>query len=472
MRYYVQNFGCRATQADGAAVEEGLRARGLVAAAEPGSADVMVVNTCTVTAAADADARRWIRRARRENPSARLLVTGCYAQRAPEELAGLPGVEWVVGNSHKSEIAALLAGEALAPVSSAPGFVSLESLSASPVGNGGGGEERTLAQRAKVIVGDVARLRTVLVAPVFGSSDDRTRPTLKIQDGCNNRCAFCVIPFVRGRSRSLTLGEVLSQVQRLTDEGYQEVVLSGVDLGAYGQDLEGKPGLRELTERILETTSVRLLRFSSLEPMDLSNEFLNLLVSSDRIARHIHAPLQSGSNRILRRMHRWYTREEYAERIEQVAARWENVGIGADVIVGFPGETEEDFRQTVELIERLPFSYLHVFRYSKRPGTRAVTLDGQVPPEVIRERSRTLRALAAEKAAHFRAQQVGRSLRVLTLSSTNDDGTRNALSENYLKLRLPEATEANRLLTVRVDAVESNYLLAWSDQSGQSLRPG
>ncbi len=446
MRFFVQNFGCRATQADGAAIESQLAERGGARAAGVADADVAVVNTCTVTASADADARNWIRRARRENPNVRLLVTGCYAQRAPEVFSDLPGVEWVVGNSHKSEVAKILT-----EASDRQGFVPLESLSSSS------------AAGPAVLVGDISQLKSVLVAPVFGSSDGRSRPTLKIQDGCNQRCAYCVIPSVRGPSRSLTAEEVVAQVERLATDGYPEVVISGVDLGAWGQDLDGRPDLVELTGRILAGTSLPLLRFSSLEPMDLTDEFIDLLTSSPRIARHLHAPLQSGSDRILRRMHRWYTREQYAERIEQVAGRWPNLGLGADVIVGFPGETDEDFEQTVELVERLPFTYLHVFSYSDRPGTEGSKLPEKIPGPVIRERSRRLRALASEKAAAFRARQVGGTLRAVTLTAVGEDGRRDALSENYLKLRVQgngTPLTPGSLITARVESVTDEHLLA------------
>ena len=450
MRFYVKNFGCRATQADGAAIENQLTERSDTLVAGIAEADVAVVNTCTVTASADADARNWIRRARRENPNIRLLVTGCYAQRAPEVFAGMPGVEWVVGNSHKSEVAKLLTEEG-GPSGSVAGFVPLDALAApqdaSPV----------------MLVGDVSELKSVLVAPVFGSSEGRSRPTLKIQDGCNQRCAYCVIPSVRGGSRSLAADEVIAQVERLSTEGYPEVVISGVDLGAWGQDLTDRPDLVELTARLLVETTVPLLRFSSLEPMDLTDEFIDLLTSSPRIARHLHAPLQSGSDRILRRMHRWYTREKYAERIERVAAHWPNLGLGADVIVGFPGETDEEFEQTVDLVERLPFTYLHVFSYSDRPGTEGSKLPEKVPGPVMRERSRRLRALAAEKAEAFRARQVGKTLRAVTLTATDDDGRRDALSENYLKLRVQgngKAVAPGSLITVRVESARDDYLLA------------
>jgi threonylcarbamoyladenosine tRNA methylthiotransferase MtaB len=471
MRFHVENFGCRATQADGAALEEQLFSRGHVRAPHADAADVVVVNTCTVTSTADQQARQYVRQLHRRNPGAHILVTGCYAQRAPKELAALSGVSWVVGNSHKPAIPALLdshlgGGE--------KGFVALSDLHETrPRGED---SELSLARGpAKILTGNIFEQNTVLVAPVFGSggargteAEERTRPTLKIQDGCNNRCAYCVIPFVRGHSRSLAPDEVVRQARRLSRKGYKEIVLSGVDLGSYGLDLRPRIGLAELTRRLLEETPVPLLRFSSLEATDMSDDFLRLLASTPRIAHHLHTPLQSGSNRILRRMHRWYTREEYAERLQAAAAMLANAGMGADIIVGFPGEGERDFLDTYELVERLPFTYLHVFSYSPRPGTAAASLPGRVPGPVIKERSRLLRQLAAEKGRRFREQQLGRRLRVLTLHRRNADGRRNALSENYLKVHLPASVPANELLAVRVTAVEGDALRATAPESGEA----
>lgn len=457
MRFHVHNFGCRATQADGAALEEQIRAQGGVSVAQAHDADLVVVNTCTVTATADREARQYVRRLHRRNPRGRIVVTGCYAQRAPRELASLPGVTCVVGNSHKAEIPALVAPE---PTVVPSNLVPLESL-ATPRGEAAGRERSLRHGPAKIVTGDIFAQKTVLVAPTFGSGADRTRPTLKIQDGCNNRCSYCVIPFVRGRSRSLPSREVIRQVHRLVGEGYQEVVLSGVDLGSYGQDCRPRTHLLDLVGRILRETGVPLLRLSSLEPMDLSEEFLRLIASTRRVARHIHAPMQSGSDRILRRMRRWYTATEYAERIQRACRVLDNVGIGADVLVGFPGETENDFRQTYEWVERLPFTYLHVFGFSPRPGTAAARFSEQVPPNVVRERSRVLRSLATQKAQCFRRSQVGRRLRALTLGATFADGTREALSENYLKLRLRAAAplRANQLVNAQIETDAGGRLL-------------
>jgi threonylcarbamoyladenosine tRNA methylthiotransferase MtaB len=431
--FYIEQFGCRATQADGAAIERQLRERGSTLADSPDGADVVVINTCTVTAAADAQAREAIRKFHARNPSMRIVVTGCYAQRAPEELAVLPGVSCVVGNSHKPQIPDLL--EPLRqPALSAGGFVSLESLSG----------------QAPIISGDIFDQREVLVAPVFGGESSHTRPTLKIQDGCNNRCAFCVIPFVRGRSRSLSPLTVIGEMRRLTEAGFKEIVLSGINLGSWGRDLSPRHTLLDLIRKILDETSVERLRLSSIEPLDVSGDLVALFDSTPRLAAHFHMPLQSGSDRILAAMHRWYRTEHYARRVELVAEHLPHAAIGADVITGFPGESEEDHAVTLAFIERHPFSYLHVFSYSSRPGTRAASMAGQLPLATIKRRARELRSLGAAKSADFCRSQSGRELSVLTLRPSEPCDLPEwtpALSSNYLKLRLTGRFPPNRFVT-------------------------
>ncbi|MBI3666065.1 MAG: tRNA (N(6)-L-threonylcarbamoyladenosine(37)-C(2))-methylthiotransferase MtaB, partial [Acidobacteria bacterium] len=394
--FYVHNFGCRAAQADGAALESALRARGLRPAAARSSADLVVLNTCTVTCAADEDARQAVRRAHRENPQARILVTGCYAQRAPKELASLPGVSWVVGNTHKHRIVEL--------VQIAPSLPEYEQEAAA-----------SLPFHGQIFVSDILEQREFLAAPVEDSAHDRTRPNLKIQDGCNNRCSFCIIPSVRGHSRSAPADNVVEQVRGLGSR-YCEVVLSGINLGRWGRDLEGRPRLAGLTRRLLEETEVARLRLSSVEPMDWSDELLELMASEPRLARHVHAPLQSGSDRILRRMHRRYRPGHYADRVLKARRLMPQAAIGADVMVGFPGETEFDFEATRQFVAGLPFTYLHVFTYSARPGTPAAEMPDQVPATVKRERNRILRELAAEKGQAFRSSLVGQTLSVVTLA--------------------------------------------------------
>jgi threonylcarbamoyladenosine tRNA methylthiotransferase MtaB len=414
-KFFVQNFGCRAAQADGAALESLLAAKGLEFSEERATADLVVLNTCTVTSSADDDVRQTIRRVHRENPGARILVTGCYAQRAPQELVGMPGVEWVVGNSHKTQIAEL---------------VTLGGEGAPYHGN--------------IHVGDIFEQRDFLSAPVEDAAGDRTRPNLKVQDGCNNRCSFCIIPFVRGRSRSAPAERVVEQVRALAAR-YREIVLSGINLGRWGRESGGRLRLVDLVRRLLEETGVQRLRLSSVEPMDLSDDLLVLMAESPRVAKHVHAPLQSGSDRILRRMHRKYRPRHYADRVGKARALMPDAAIGADVMVGFPGETEADFEESRRFMESLPFTYLHVFTYSERPGTPAAEDPGPVPIPVRRERNRALRELAAAKNLAFRERMVGRTLSAVTL---HEPGA--ALTENYLKVALAEARKPNEIVRLRI----------------------
>ena len=378
-----------------------------------GHADLVVLNSCTVTSAADEDLRHTVRRVNRENPEARILVTGCYAQRAPEEIAALPGVEWVVGNSDKTHIPDLVADE---------------------LGHFHG----------QIHVHDIFAQHEFLSAPVEDAAGDRARPNLKIQDGCNNRCSFCVIPFVRGRSRSMPADQVIEQVRGLA-RNYREVVLSGVNLGRWGREPGSTLRLVGLVKRMLDETPVERLRLSSVEPMDFSDELLGLMAESGRIAKHVHAPLQSGSDGVLRRMHRKYRPRHYADRVQKARAWMPNAAVGADVMVGFPGETEAEFEETFQFIDSLPFTYLHVFTYSARPGTPAATAPGQVPMPIRKERNRRLRELAERKSLAFRKQFLGETLSVVTLGQG-----RMALSSNYLKVELLREATDNVLRDVRI----------------------
>jgi threonylcarbamoyladenosine tRNA methylthiotransferase MtaB len=441
--FYIEQFGCRATQADGAAIECQLREQGCSAGLDTSSADVVVLNTCTVTAAADTQARDAIRKIHAANAATRIIVTGCYAQRAPEELAALPGVSFVVGNSHKSQIPSLVTSFSTLPVAAvSPDFLPLSALQSNLLAP----EEAT----ARILTGDVFALSDVLVAPVLGGEGNHTRPILKIQDGCNSRCSFCVIPFVRGKSRSLPPATVISEIQRLADSGFREIVLSGINLGTYGRDLSPRVEFLDLLRRILAETSVERLRISSIEPLDVTQDLINFFVSSERIAPHFHMPLQSASDRILAAMHRWYRAEHYARRVELIRERVPHAAIGADVITGFPGETQDDHAATLRFIEQRSFTYLHIFSYSRRPGTKADALPNQVPGHVIKHRARELRALAEAKSALFRTSQIGHSLKVLTLRRdplAHPDSTP-ALSENYLSVRIPAVFPPNQFVHV------------------------
>ena len=438
--YFVENFGCRATQADGAAIERQLLDRGLARAESPGEAEVVVLNTCTVTASADQDVRSAIRRIHRQSPATKILVTGCYAQRAPEELSTLPGVSLVVGNSHKHAI-----GDYAAPLAGAGGFVPLEQIGP--------------ADATTVIVGDIFAHTELLAAPVFDGDDsaEKTRPNLKVQDGCNNRCSFCIIPFVRGRSRSLQLEHVIRETKSLVARGYREIVLSGINLGRWGRELTPPTTFVSMLRAVLQNTTIEKLRISSVEPMDWTNELIDLVANEPRIAKHAHVPLQSGSDKILRRMHRKYRPWHYADRIERIRRTMPDAAIGADVMVGFPGETDDDFEQTRAFIERLPFTYLHVFTYSSRPGTPSATTADQVPVHAARERNRVLRDLATHKKQGFMQSLVGRELEALTLS--NYDGSRTeALSDNYVKVFMTGSFPANQFVRVTATGVEDDWM--------------
>jgi threonylcarbamoyladenosine tRNA methylthiotransferase MtaB len=503
--YHVENFGCRATQADGAALERQFESRGL-ALAPSSEADLIILNTCTVTNSADQDARAAIRRAQRQNPLAKIIVTGCYAQRAPAEIAALPGVTCVIGNSHKHQLAeialdnfaiqncsqldhrhpernrrdqakrereghdfsrAVDRGLRRALASEASTFIPLTTLTT---------ETRSPEPEARLFVSDIFAHTELLAAPVFefanGShSNDRTRPNLKVQDGCDNRCSFCVIPSVRGHSRSLHLPEIIREVNTLVAAGYRELVISGINLGRWGRDLHTglpasgfrQPAFEDLIDAILCETKLEKLRISSVEPMDWTDELISLVASSPRIAKHAHVPLQSGSDAVLRRMHRKYRPWHYREKIEKIHSAMPTAAIGADVMAGFPGETDAEFEATRHLIEDLPFTYLHVFTYSARPGTPAASMPDQIPVHVARSRNKILRDLAAEKKLAFMQSFLGKKLETITLNVVQnhaDAECTESLTDNYQKLYLKGRHQPNRWITAQVKAVQNGAFLA------------
>ncbi|MGA7351147.1 MAG: radical SAM protein [Acidobacteriaceae bacterium] len=488
--YHVENFGCRASRADGEAIAAGLRHNGLAPAEAPASAHVVIVNTCSVTAEADRQARAWIRRVRRQNPAARLIVTGCYAQRAPQELAALPEVDAVIGNSHKSMVADVALNFAatceetviptgarlhLARVAEGPAFVPLSSL-------------------APKILHDDAFAHSELAALPFAPDAHQTRPNLKVQDGCGNRCSFCIIPTTRGPSRSIPLATSLDNVRRFVDQGGKELVLSGINLGRWGRDLQPMQRFEDLVAAILRETILPRLRLSSIEPMDWSPDLLALYrefaVDRDpsasihsgngtlpatatlsavryplsaafpRLCRHAHLPLQSGSDAILRRMYRRYRPWHYAERLAAIRELLPDAAIGADVMIGFPGETDALFRESYRFIAAQPFTYLHLFPFSARPSTPAWDLHRQnpVPARAVHERMAALRDLIAEKSQAFRSRFLGRTLSAVTIEPGPDPATTAAVTDNFLKLTLDEPIPANRLVSARITALTPDGL--------------
>jgi threonylcarbamoyladenosine tRNA methylthiotransferase MtaB len=403
VKYSIVTFGCRVNQADSLRIEEDLRARGGVAA--PSSdADLVIVNTCSVTASADQGARQTIRRIARDNPAARVVVTGCYATRRPQEVAALPNVIRVVGNHEKDRLV------------------------------------QTTAER--FADGDGA-----CGAPIAPGVAGRTAFTLRVQTGCEERCSYCIIPTTRGAGRSLPVDDVLREVERVAAAGFKEIALTGVHLGSYGRDVNPSSSLASLLRALDSSPLDVTFRISSLEPMDCTPEILALVAGSrGRFAPHFHLPLQHASDRMLGLMRRPYTRNYYRGLVDSIVDRLPHASIGTDMIVGFPGETDDDFRANLEYLPTSPLSHVHVFPYSDRPGTDATAMPAKVPGSVIRERGARLRALGADLAHRFRKSQVGTVRPGLTI----EDGTL-VVTDNYLKVRIPPGLPRNLQVSLRLD---------------------
>ena len=421
MKYSIITFGCRVNQADSLEVEEQLRAAG-GQPSSPESADVVVVNTCSVTATADQGARQTIRRVARHNPAAQIVVTGCYATRKPIDLSNLPGVVSVVPNEKKGQVAsaALWLGR------------------------------RERSRQAEGEVTTVERFGTgdgSCGATIEPGVAGRTAFTLRVQTGCDEPCAYCIIPTTRGPGRSRPVNDLLDEVERVVRAGFKEIALTGVHLGSYGRDLTGS-GALDLTGLLRQLDSrsddVRF-RISSLEPMDCSRAIVDLVSKSDRFAEHFHLPLQHASQAVLQSMRRPYTLDRYCQLVDDIRARMPNAAIGSDIIVGFPGETDRDVELLLRYLADSPLTYLHVFPYSDRPGTRAATMSTKVPGEAIRARAEDVRRIGAVLALRFKQSQVGTIHRGLTI----DDGSV-AVTGNHLKVRIAPGTKRNEWVDLRV----------------------
>ena len=399
MKYSVVTFGCRVNQADSIAIEGALRARGAVNVA-PEDADLVIVNTCSVTASADQGARQTIRRIARHNPDVRVVVTGCYATRRPDDLRTLPNVVRVVSNTEKDDLVHVIDAGGDGPCGHA-------------------------------------------VEPGVAG---RTALTLRVQTGCEESCSYCIIPQTRGPGRSLPLSQVLDRIHHAIDAGYKEVVITGVHLGSYGRDLDDGTSLATLARRLAEWQGDVLFRLSSLEPMDCTSEVVDMVAGSKRLAPHFHLPLQHGADTVLAKMRRPYTAEFYRKLVERIHRLMPHAAIGSDLIVGFPGETDEEFSATERLLRDLPLSHIHVFPYSDRPGTEASVMEGRVDGTTIRERGSRLRTVGREMSASFRRVQQGTRRRALTV----DDG-RSAVTDNYVKVQLDRAYPRNEWIDVTID---------------------
>jgi len=413
----IATLGCKTNQFESAAMEERLKAAGFSVVPFAVGASLVIVNSCTVTAATDAQSRNLIRKARRLNPDCRVVVTGCYAQVDPLTLRDIPGVAVVLGNSEKKDF--------------------LDYLQDAGAGT-------------RVAVSDIAAETAAVPLPLTAFAE-RSRAFVQIQNGCNAFCSYCIIPYARGRSRSVKPNEVVEQIRTLTARGYAEVVLTGIHIGGYGLDLTPATSLLELVERIEGETELSRLRLGSLEPTEISEALIARVADSAILCPHFHIPLQAGDNAVLRRMNRHYDTRFFRDLVRRIHRRLPDAAIGLDLITGFPGESTDEFANTAHLIEELPVSHLHVFPFSRRPGTPAATMAGQVHGATIKERAARLRELGERKHREFAQSFIGRTLEVVVERGAGRGACR-GLTPNYLNVLFPGNPRlAGRRLAVTVD---------------------
>lgn len=425
MRVAITTLGCKVNQYDTAVLETRLRAEGCSLVPFEAGADVYVVNSCSVTDRADAESRQLVRRARRLNAGGRIVLTGCFAQTNPEA-AAIAEVDHVVGLNRVGDVVRAIRGEL--------------------------GAER-------VVVDDLRKARSVRTvgAEVFAG---HTRAFLKVQEGCDLFCTFCIVPFARGRSRSVPPREVLDQLHLVAARGFREVVLTGVHLGGYGEDLQPQRSLCDLVEMILEHGLVPRLRLSSIDPPEVTARLLDLMACSDSLCPHLHVPVQAADDGVLRRMRRRYSTAMIRDLSIEIRRRLPHAAIGTDVIAGFPGETEAQFEATFETLAELPFTYFHVFPYSVRTGTTAAKLGGHLPAAVINRRAARLRDLGARKREAFARSHIGSRLRVLAEEGSASSQWLAGYSRNYQRVKFAAAAaEANREVEVEVERWEEGRLV-------------
>ncbi len=395
----IATLGCKTNQFESSAMEERLKDAGFAMVPFDEGASLVIINTCTVTAATDSQSRNLVRRARRLNADCRVVVTGCYAQVDPEALRAIPGVSVVLGNAEKKDF--------------------LNYLDETP--------------EQVVEVSDIGQQKEA-VALSLSSFSERSRAFVQIQNGCDAYCSYCIIPYARGRSRSVAADEAVAQVGRLADSGYAEIVLTGIHIGGYGADLEPRTSLLDLVRRIEAETSVARLRLGSVEPTEIPDALIAQMAGSSTLCPHFHIPLQAGDDAVLKRMNRHYDTTFFRSLIDRIHRALPEAAIGLDVIVGFPGESQAEFENTYRLIAELPVSHLHVFPYSRRPGTPAASMPGQLPGDAIKQRAARLRALGEEKNRQFAERFIGKTLEVV-VESGQTSGVCRGVSRNYLTVR-------------------------------------
>jgi len=443
-KFKIITLGCKVNQAESEAIAGRLAEAHWTPAGSDETADLCIVNTCAVTQRAGMQSRQAVRRAIQDHPSACVAVTGCYAQTDPQPLEKIKGIACLIDQKDKLRLPEILSGWVSAPWCQT-------TLHPPPLTKGAGGISES--------TGCGVSERSVF-PPLLSAPGARTRPFLKIQDGCDAFCAYCIVPYARGSSRSAGFQEVLDSVSRLADQGFQETVLTGIHLGAYGKDLEPRTGLADLLHAILKRPDSIRIRLSSIEPLELTDAIIDLAAGSERICRHFHIPLQSGDAQVLKRMGRPYSPERFSDRIAQIHRRLPEAAIGTDVLVGFPGESDAAFENTYALVENLPLTYLHVFPFSARPGTAAFGFGDRVPAEHVRTRCSRLRQLGSRKRLAFHRRFIGRSLQVLTESRRDPQtGLLKGVSSNYLPVLFAGDDERmHRMVAVCISGADAARL--------------
>lgn len=429
-KFSITTLGCKVNQAESESIAQDLFSSGWSAAAGCSQSEVCIVNTCTVTQKAAMQSRQAIRQAIRANPNARVIVTGCYAHTAPHEINQIEGVDSVVGHDKKLSLNSLI------------------------LANG-----RELPDTRISPSNDIFENRKFqLTTPA--TSTDRTRPFLKVQDGCNAFCTYCIVPYARGRSRSMPIEDVLQSIEQLAGAGFHEVVLTGIHLGAYGRDLSPVIDLATLLRRIRDSGPIERVRLSSIEPLEVGPDIIDIVAESDIFCRHFHIPLQSGDDQILNKMKRPYSRQVFHDLVLAIHEQMPEAAMGVDTLIGFPGETDSAFEHTHDLIDKLPVSYLHVFPFSARPGTPAACFPDPVPKQVIKFRCEKMRRLGSDKRRSFYRKSVGKMMTVLI--ETKRDGVTGLLrgiSSNYLPILIDDGDEfKNKIVDVKIEKLEGNKL--------------
>jgi len=422
----VNTLGCRTNQLESSMIIDDFKIHGWEIVKFTEIADIYIINTCTVTGKSDTNSRYYIRQAKRINPNAKIVVTGCYAQTSAEELSKLDEIDLIIGNTEKNNLFEIVKDRL---------FKSIDN---------------------KIIVADIMQQSE------FGdkkalSASGRTRANIKIQDGCNYRCSYCIVPYARGKSRSNSIDNVLDQIIRITEQGYKELIISGIHLGQWGLDLSPQNSLASLIKEIERIEELKRFRISSIDPMEFNDDLIETLINSKKFCKHLHISLQSGSDEILKQMKRRYNVEYYTNLINNLTQNIPNLAVGSDIIVGFPGETQELFDITYQNLKNLPISYIHVFSYSRRKGTPADKMPNQVHDHIKKQRNTLLNELAAEKNLEFRKSQIGKETEILVeFSRDKKTGFLKGMTDNYISVQVEgDDSYINSLTKVIITEVTS-----------------